>query len=58
VSVKNQNAGEFRALLGTALAIDVNADIPDRLVNIINQRKAQWLLDHVDDYFLTDEGGD
>jgi predicted anti-sigma-YlaC factor YlaD len=27
VSVKNQNAGEFRALLGTALAIDVNADI-------------------------------
>jgi predicted anti-sigma-YlaC factor YlaD len=57
VSVKNQNAAEFRELLGKALAIDVNADIPDRLVNIINQRKARWLLDHVDDYFLTDEGG-
>jgi predicted anti-sigma-YlaC factor YlaD len=58
VSVKNQNAGEFRDLLGKALAIDVNADIPDRLVNIINQRKARWLLDHVDDYFLADEGGE
>ena len=57
VCVKNQNAAEFRALLGTALAIDVNADIPDRLANIINQRKARWLLDHVDDYFLSDEGG-
>ena len=55
MSVKNQNAGEFRDLLGKALAIDVNADVPDRLVNVINQRKARWLLDHVDDYFL--EGG-
>jgi predicted anti-sigma-YlaC factor YlaD len=57
VSVKNQNAAEFRELLRKALAIDVNADLPDRLVNIINQRKARWLLDHLDDYFLADEGG-
>ena len=57
VSVKNQNADEFRDLLGKALAIDVNADVPDRLVNIINQRKARWLLEHVDDFFLT-EGGE
>jgi len=58
VSVKNQNSAEFRELLGKSLAIDVNADIPDRLVNTINQRKARWLLDHVDDYFLADEGGE
>ena len=58
VSVKNQNAAEFRQLLGQALAIDVNADIPDRLVNVINQRKARWLLDHADDFFLLDEGGE
>jgi predicted anti-sigma-YlaC factor YlaD len=57
VSVKNQNVGEFRDLLGKALAIDVNADIPDRLVNIINQRRARWLLDHVGDFFLA-EGGE
>ena len=52
VSVKNQDAAEFRELLGKALAVDVNADIPDRLVNIINQRKARWMLAHIDDYFL------
>jgi predicted anti-sigma-YlaC factor YlaD len=56
VSVKNQDAAEFRNLLGKALAVDVNADIPDRLVNIINQRRARWLLDHAGDYFL-EEGG-
>jgi predicted anti-sigma-YlaC factor YlaD len=57
VSVKNQDSAEFRGLLGTALAIDVDANIPDRLVNIINQRKARWLLDHEADYFL-EEGGE
>lgn len=57
VSVKNQNAAEFKDLLGTALAIDVNADVPDRLLNIINQRRARWLLDHMDDFFLA-EGGE
>jgi predicted anti-sigma-YlaC factor YlaD len=55
VSVKNQNIAEFRELLGAGLAIDVNADIPDRLINVINQRKARWLLDHVDNYFVFDE---
>ena len=52
VSVHNQNAAEFRELLGKALDIDVNADVPDRLVNVINQRRARWLLDHEGDYFL------
>jgi predicted anti-sigma-YlaC factor YlaD len=54
VSIKRQDEAEFRDLLGKALAVDVNADVPDRLVNIINQRKAQWMLDHIDDYFLGD----
>ena len=57
VSVKNQDAAEFRELLGKALAIDVDADPPDRLVNIINQRKARWMLAHIDDYFLEEGGG-
>jgi predicted anti-sigma-YlaC factor YlaD len=56
VSVKNQNVDEYRDLLGKALAVDVNADPPDRLVNIINQRRARWMLDHIDDYFI--EGTD
>jgi predicted anti-sigma-YlaC factor YlaD len=57
VSVKNQDVAEFRRLLGKALAIDVNADIPDRLLNVISQRKARWLLDHESDLFLSDDGG-
>ena len=52
VSVKNQDSAEYRSLLEKALAIDANADIPDRLVNIVNQRRARWLLDHIDDFFL------
>jgi predicted anti-sigma-YlaC factor YlaD len=55
VSVKNQNSAEYRSLLEKALAIDTNADIPDRLVNVINQRRARWMLDHIGDFFL-DEG--
>jgi predicted anti-sigma-YlaC factor YlaD len=57
VSVKNQDAGEFRDLLGKALGVNVDADIPDRLVNIINQRRARWMLDHIDDFFLDNGGG-
>jgi predicted anti-sigma-YlaC factor YlaD len=56
VSVKNQNVDEYRDLLGKALAVDVNADLPDRLVNIINQRRARWMLDHIDDYFIEGAG--
>jgi len=56
VCVKNQDAAEFRELLRAALAIDPNADIPDRLVNTINQRKARWLMEHAADYFMADEG--
>jgi predicted anti-sigma-YlaC factor YlaD len=57
VSMKNQDEAEFRDLLAKALAVNVDADIPDRLVNIINQRKARWLLDHVDDFFVGTGGG-
>lgn len=55
VSVKNQDVEEFRRLLETALAIDVNADPSGRLQNVISQRKARWLLDHVGDFFLDAE---
>jgi predicted anti-sigma-YlaC factor YlaD len=55
VSVKKQDLAEFRDLLRQALAVDVNADPANRLVNIINQRKAQWLLDHADSFFIDAE---
>jgi predicted anti-sigma-YlaC factor YlaD len=56
VSVKNQNIGEFKSLLQTALKIDVNRNKANRLVNILNEQKARWLLDHVDNFFLSSEG--
>jgi len=55
VTVKEQNLAEFKALLNKALAIDPEVVPENRLVNILNQRKARWLLEHADDYFLTDE---
>jgi predicted anti-sigma-YlaC factor YlaD len=55
VTVKEQNLEEFKELLNKALAIDPESVPENRLVNILNQRKARWLLEHADDYFLTDE---
>ncbi len=57
ISVKNQDAAEFRDLLGKALAIDVDAFPANRLENVLAQRRARWLLAHIGDYFLS-EGGD
>lgn len=38
--------------LEKALAIDVDADEANRLMGVISQQKAKYLLDHVDDYFI------
>jgi len=52
VSVKEQNAAEFKDLLGRVLAFDPDSSPENRLVNILNQRKARWLLEHISDYFV------
>ncbi|MCL4822423.1 MAG: TRAP transporter TatT component family protein [Vicinamibacteria bacterium] len=44
VSVSLQDKAEFEALLNRALAIDVNAEPELRLVNLVTQRRARWLL--------------
>lgn len=56
VALPNQERREFVELLETALAVDVDAEPSRRLVNVVVQRRARWLLDQVDDLFL--EGGD
>ncbi len=57
VDVAKQDAQEFRSLLEQALAIDPDATPSMRLLNILTQRKARWLLEHIEDFFLiTDEG--
>ncbi|HEX6641272.1 MAG TPA: TRAP transporter TatT component family protein [Thermoanaerobaculia bacterium] len=50
--VPAQDRGEFRSLLEAALRIDPNANPEWRLQNVLAQRRAAWLLAHIDDYFL------
>jgi predicted anti-sigma-YlaC factor YlaD len=52
VSVFNQDVAEFRELLGRALAIDPDVRAEWRLVNLILQERARWLLAHTEEFFL------
>ena len=52
VCVHEQNAGEFKKLLRQVLEFDPDKSPENRLVNILNQRKARWFLAHVDDFFI------
>jgi predicted anti-sigma-YlaC factor YlaD len=52
VCVKEQNAAEFKRLLEQVLAFDPDSHPQTRLVNILNLRKARWLLAHIDDFFI------
>lgn len=52
VCVKKQDRKEFEALLSKALAIDPDADVDNRLVNLVMQRRARWLLSRVDELFV------
>ncbi|OEU49988.1 MAG: hypothetical protein BA861_01700 [Desulfobacterales bacterium S3730MH5] len=45
VAVRKQDCGMFTYLLDKALAIDPDAVLEWRLVNILSQEKARWLLD-------------
>lgn len=49
VSIAEQNRKEFEALLRQALAIDAGAKPEWRLVNLVMQRRARWLLGRADD---------
>jgi len=53
VSIPAQDYDTFKVCLDTALAIDPDADPSNRLVNIITQRKARYLLDTADLYFFS-----
>jgi predicted anti-sigma-YlaC factor YlaD len=58
VSIPAQDYDTFKACLETALALDPNADPSNRLVNILAQRKARYLLDNAGFYFVDyDTGG-
>ncbi len=54
-SVKNQDHKEFRRLLEQALAIQPDEKQEWRLVNLVMQRRARWLLSRIDELFLIPE---
>jgi predicted anti-sigma-YlaC factor YlaD len=51
VSAPAQDYETFKKYLETALAIDPNEKPSNKLVNIVSQRKAQYLLDNAVNYF-------
>jgi predicted anti-sigma-YlaC factor YlaD len=55
VCVKEQDIEEFKSLLKRALEFDPDQYPDTRLANIIGQRKARWLLEHIESYFLVEE---
>lgn len=52
LSIKEQNLEEFKALLERALAIDPDREPKARLVNVLAQRRARWLLARIPELFL------
>ncbi|NLH10733.1 MAG: hypothetical protein GX464_05215 [Holophagae bacterium] len=52
VCVATQDRPEFERLLNLALAIDVRTPGPDRLANLLAQRRARWLLGRIDELFI------
>ncbi len=52
VAIPNQNKAEFKALMDKALEVDVNKRVEWRLLNILMQRRAQWLLSRQDELFF------
>ena len=51
ICVPAQDYDTFADYLEKALAVDSDADPSTRLVTVINQRKARWLLDNAYNYF-------
>ena len=51
VSVDAQDKKQFVELLGKVLAFDVDSDPDHRLVNILAQRRARWLMSRIADLF-------
>jgi predicted anti-sigma-YlaC factor YlaD len=55
VCIPAQDYATFKAYLETALALDPDADPANRLVTILSQRKARYLLDQGETFFLDAE---
>jgi predicted anti-sigma-YlaC factor YlaD len=52
VTIQTQNVKEFESLLNQALAINPDARPDNRLVNMVMQKRARWLLSRKSELFL------
>jgi len=52
--INEQNAEEFRRLLKTAIEIDPEDDPDNKMAIVHAQRRAQWYLENIENYFLID----
>jgi predicted anti-sigma-YlaC factor YlaD len=57
ISIPAQDYDKFKELLDTALSIDPDRQPSNRLVNILAQRKAQYLLDNAVLFFINFDSG-
>ena len=55
VSVGEQDVNEFRLMLQSARAVDVDGEPNDRLLNIVAQGRAEWLEGQIPELFLVAE---
>jgi predicted anti-sigma-YlaC factor YlaD len=55
VTIKKQDVKEFESLLNRALAINSDAQPDRRLLNLIMQRRARWLLSQKAELFLIEK---
>lgn len=55
VAVQKQDLREFESLLHRALAVNPDADPDTRLLNLVMQRRARWLLTRKAELFLIDD---
>ncbi len=52
LAVPQQNRDEFTRLLEQAIAINPDMHTDNRLLNLVAQRRARWLLERTDDLIL------
>jgi len=52
VAIPHQDREQFISLLQQALEVDVDRKPEQRLLNVIAQERAQWLLEHIDEFIL------
>jgi hypothetical protein len=55
VCVEEQDVKEFRSMLKAALAVDIDKEPDERMLNVVAQRRAEWLEGRIPDLFLVSE---